>query len=100
MSDMTIHIMVNRYGDHGMKAKTVKFKDLPKSTIITGLILHIPKRYMLEQGIPKSKMLILSGWFKGLWLKTDNNTQRMYPLTLHGESFDEINDWKVTIPGG
>ena len=76
--------------------KTVKWKELRKSTSIAGLIIHIPAMWQLNQGIPFKKMMIYSGWNKGLWLKTDAQSQRIYPMII--ENWKDIDEWKVEPP--
>ena len=77
--------------------KIMKWGMLPKGMTITGLILHIPKLWRLDQGIPHERMYVFSGWFRGLWLKTDPYVTRMYPLTV--ETWKDIENWKVTLGG-
>lgn len=79
-----------------MKRFTMKWKELPTDTTIMGLILHVPKKWRLLQGIPQSKMLIFSGWYKGLWLKTNEQSSRIYPLTL--DSWKDIEDFYIEVP--
>lgn len=80
-----------------MKKTVMKWKELPKDINIGGLILHVPKRYQLDQGIPHERMYVFSGWFRGLWLKADPCQDRIYPLTVDPK-WKEIENWKVRLP--
>jgi hypothetical protein len=79
-----------------MKPKPILWKELPKDVNICGLILYVPKKWQLDQGIPHERMYVFSGWFRGLWLKADPCQDRIYPLTV--ESFKDIDNWKVLLP--
>lgn len=80
-----------------MKTSVMKWKEIPKTTTITGLILYVPKRYQLDQGIPHERMYVFSGWYRGLWLKADPYSERIYPLTVDPK-WKEVENWKVKLP--
>lgn len=71
----------------------MKLKDLDKSTELIGMYIFIPNKIKIEQLIPRSKMMIHSGWNRGLWLKVDHSSERIYPLCF--EDISEIEDFEI-----
>jgi hypothetical protein len=61
----------------------MRLKDLPKDRNIVGIIIKIPKKLQIIHSLPQEEMYIKSGWIKGLWLTTGQDSQRIYPLTYN-----------------
>jgi hypothetical protein len=60
-------------------------KDLEKDTELSTIKVIIPDEYKKEMelsGIPTNKVYIVSNWNKGIWVKTDLNKSRIYPLCI------------------
>ena len=70
----------------------MKIKELSKDENLVGLTIKLPKALRVKEGIPKGKMIIKSGWNKGLWLST-GKSDRIYPLFF--DTFKDIEELEV-----
>ena len=72
----------------------MKLKDIPKDYLLAGKVIKIPKQIQMDKNLPSNKMVIKSGWIKGLWLKRINVIEdRIYPLTF--KDFKEIENLEI-----
>lgn len=74
----------------------MKLKELAKDTSLDTIKVRIPdkhKHQAVSVGLDVMEVYIISTWFMGVWVKSDTDSERMYPLT---DIFDnEILDWEV-----
>ena len=62
----------------------IKIKDLPSDFQLVGCKLN--------------GKIIASGWNKGFWVKTTEESQQRIPVLF--KDFDEIKNWVIEVPKG
>lgn len=79
-----------------LRSRLLKIKELPTDMDLVGLELCISRKKQLEYGLPDAKMMIMSGWNKGFWLKRiGGETTRIYPY--HFETVEEVMELTVDV---
>lgn len=71
----------------------IKIKQLTDSESLIGRVLFIPLYKRKEDRELLPKMIIKSGWIKGLWCVKKIDDERVYPVFF--DSFDEVKEWYI-----
>ena len=72
----------------------MKVKDLPKDRPINGVKVKIPhtfRHHLAMAGLMKDEVYIRSTWERGVWVKEDLASSRMFPLCIDPK---EVLEWK------
>jgi hypothetical protein len=77
-----------------LKKSNCKIKDLPESVELRGIKIKIPKKYQDSYSGIKKEMYLYSWWNKGVWLKSDMNEDRVYPLTFSRDDCKELLEFE------
>jgi len=73
----------------------MKLKDLSGGTNISTVKLLMPLdvfRASDNRGLSSREVYVVSQWFSGIWVKTNLNSTRIYPIQVHPQA---VLDWKV-----
>lgn len=67
-----------------------KLKDLSDETPVNSIKVRIPARifkiYTQGTGLKTRDVYIVSSWGTGIWVKTDLNSKRIYPLQINSSA--------------
>ena len=73
--------------------KKIKIKDLKKGAILDGMTLCVPLHLRKQYPELAPKMIIKSGWIKGLWCQKKSGDARIYPVFF--KDYNEVKEWYV-----
>lgn len=66
-----------------------------KTDNLVNIKVKIPERFKKEcllSGLSTNEVYLVSSWFRGIWVKQEINSSRIYPLCI---SPDLVLEWEV-----